>query len=66
MKTLKIILLFFTALASAISNRRTLSESASTTYDYVILGCGIGGLVVASRLSENPEISVLCIEAGPL
>lgn len=66
MKTLTMILLFYAALASAIPTRRTLSELGSNTYDYVILGCGIGGLVIASRLSENPEISVLCIEAGPL
>lgn len=28
-------------------------------YDYVIVGGGLGGLVVANRLSENPDISVL-------
>jgi hypothetical protein len=66
MKTFTMILLFYTALASTISNCQNLNEPSSTTYDYVILGCGIGGLVVASRLSENPEISVLCVEAGPL
>jgi ribulose 1,5-bisphosphate synthetase/thiazole synthase len=39
---------------------------ATTTYDYVIVGCGIAGLVVSLRLSENENISVICLEAGPL
>ena len=34
------------------------------SYDYVIVGCGISGLVVANRLSESRDVDVLCIEAG--
>lgn len=33
-------------------------------YDYVIIGGGTAGLVLAARLSENPDISVGVIEAG--
>lgn len=43
----------------------THENASENTYDYVVIGGGTAGSVIASRLTENADVTVAVIEGGP-
>ncbi|GME57972.1 Glucose-methanol-choline oxidoreductase [Neofusicoccum parvum] len=63
------ILLFAAAVQARLGRlARVVGRDASLreSYDFVVAGGGTSGLTVADRLTEDPDVSVLVIEYGPL
>lgn len=58
------LLLWFFLSTESISNLFSFEEAQKYTYDWVIVGGGTAGCILASRLSENGDASVLLIESG--
>jgi len=56
------ILAFTTLLLGAVEAKN--QDGSPSRYDFVIVGAGTSGLVVANRLSEMEDVTVAVIEAG--
>ena len=54
--------LVISARAGGITNDSSIASGQ--TFDYIVVGAGLAGTTVATRLAENSSLTILVIEAG--
>jgi choline dehydrogenase-like flavoprotein len=54
-----------TPVSAELTRKMSATDFVARDFDYIVIGGGTAGLAVAARLSEDPEIAVGVLEAGP-
>jgi NADPH-dependent 2,4-dienoyl-CoA reductase/sulfur reductase-like enzyme len=60
-----LLLALFPLMGRALVAPRSTPPTQSSTTDYLIVGGGPAGLVIAEQLTRNPHVHVVLLEAGP-